>query len=148
VLEACQLRYRPILMTSAAFIFGVLPLAAAQGAGAEIRQAIGVAVLGGMLGVTFFGILFTPVWFIVVDRLAQWGGGQSRVVRWLSELLWWGSGVGLLRWVVRQGYRWLVLVGQAWRRRLAGVASLFGKRPLSGKQPSGPTSSAPPASTS
>ena len=69
ILDACKLRYRPILMTSVAFMLGVLPLALARGAGSEMRQAIGVAVLGGMLGVTAFGIFLTPVFFAVVDRL-------------------------------------------------------------------------------
>src|SRR5207302_6444066 len=66
VLDACKLRFRPIMMTSVAFMLGVLPLAVARGAGAEMRQAIGVAVLGGMLGVTLFGIVLTPVFFAVV----------------------------------------------------------------------------------
>jgi multidrug efflux pump len=69
VLEACQLRFRPIMMTSVAFMLGVLPLAVATGAGAEMRQALGVAVLGGMIGVTAFGIILTPVFFALVDRL-------------------------------------------------------------------------------
>jgi len=71
VLEACALRFRPILMTSVAFILGVLPLALASGAGAEMRQALGIAVLGGMVGVTVFGIFLTPVFFAVVDRLTH-----------------------------------------------------------------------------
>jgi len=71
ILDACKLRYRPILMTSVAFMLGVLPLAIARGAGSEMRQAIGVAVLGGMLGVTVFGIFLTPVFFAIVDRLKQ-----------------------------------------------------------------------------
>jgi len=69
ILEACKLRYRPIMMTSVAFMLGVMPLAFARGAGSEMRQAIGVAVLGGMLGVTVFGIFLTPVFFAIVDRL-------------------------------------------------------------------------------
>ena len=64
-----ELRYRPIMMTSVAFMLGVLPLALARGAGSEMRQAIGVAVLGGMMGVTVFGIFLTPVFFAIVDRL-------------------------------------------------------------------------------
>jgi multidrug efflux pump len=68
VLEACKLRFRPIMMTSVAFMLGVLPLAVATGAGAEMRQALGVAVLGGMLGVTAFGVFLTPVFFAFVDR--------------------------------------------------------------------------------
>jgi hydrophobe/amphiphile efflux-1 (HAE1) family protein len=67
-LEASRLRLRPILMTSFAFIFGVLPLVVAQGAGAEMRQALGLAVFGGMLGVTLFGIFLTPVFFYVIRR--------------------------------------------------------------------------------
>jgi multidrug efflux pump len=62
-LEASRLRLRPILMTSPAFIFGVVPLVAAQGAGAEMRRALGVAVFSGMSGVTLFGIFLTPVFF-------------------------------------------------------------------------------------
>jgi multidrug efflux pump len=71
ILDACKLRYRPIMMTSVAFMLGVLPLAVARGAGGEMRQAIGVAVLGGMLGVTLFGIVLTPVFFAVVDRATR-----------------------------------------------------------------------------
>jgi multidrug efflux pump subunit AcrB len=71
ILDACKLRYRPIMMTSVAFMLGVLPLAVARGAGGEMRQAIGVAVLGGMLGVTLFGIVLTPVFFAVVDRVTH-----------------------------------------------------------------------------
>jgi hydrophobic/amphiphilic exporter-1 (mainly G- bacteria), HAE1 family len=64
--EASFLRLRPILMTALAFIFGVLPLAIAEGPGAEMRQALGTAVLFGMLGVTFFGLLLTPVFFVIL----------------------------------------------------------------------------------
>jgi multidrug efflux pump len=64
--EACRVRLRPILMTSFAFILGVVPLVAASGAGAEMRQALGIAVLSGMLGVTLFGLLLTPVFFYVI----------------------------------------------------------------------------------
>ena len=68
VLEACRLRLRPILMTSLAFIMGVAPLVFAQGAGAEMRHAMGVAVFAGMLGVTFFGLVLTPVFYLLVRR--------------------------------------------------------------------------------
>lgn len=71
ILEACQLRLRPILMTSFAFILGVVPLVFATGAGAEMRRALGTAVFSGMLGVTLFGIFLTPVFFLVIDRAAQ-----------------------------------------------------------------------------
>jgi len=66
VLEACRLRLRPILMTSFAFIMGVVPLVLSSGAGAEMRHAMGVAVFSGMLGVTFFGLLLTPVFFVLI----------------------------------------------------------------------------------
>lgn len=69
-IEACRLRLRPILMTSMAFILGVLPLVLARGAGAEMRQALGTAVFYGMLGVTIFGLLFTPVFYVVLRRFA------------------------------------------------------------------------------
>jgi len=68
--EASRLRLRPILMTSFAFIMGVLPLVLSAGAGAEMRQAIGVAVFSGMLGVTFFGLILTPVFYVLVRRLS------------------------------------------------------------------------------
>jgi multidrug efflux pump subunit AcrB len=67
--EACRLRLRPILMTSFAFIFGVVPLAIGEGAGSEMRQALGTAVFFGMLGVTAFGLIFTPVFYVVVRGL-------------------------------------------------------------------------------
>jgi multidrug efflux pump len=71
VMEACRLRLRPILMTSLAFTMGVVPLVLSSGAGSEMRQAIGVAVFFGMLGVTFFGLLLTPVFYVVVRRLVE-----------------------------------------------------------------------------
>jgi multidrug efflux pump len=67
--EAAQVRLRPILMTSFAFILGVLPLVVATGAGAEMRRTLGTAVFSGMLGVTLFGIFLTPVFFYVVRGL-------------------------------------------------------------------------------
>ena len=70
-LEACRLRLRPILMTSFAFILGVVPLVIATGAGAEMRRALGLAVFSGMLGVTLFGIFLTPVFFYVIRRFSR-----------------------------------------------------------------------------
>jgi multidrug efflux pump subunit AcrB len=69
--NAAHTRLRPILMTSFAFIFGVAPLAFASGAGAEMRQALGIAVFFGMLGVTFFGLVFTPTFYVVFRALAD-----------------------------------------------------------------------------
>ena len=66
--QAARTRLRPILMTSLAFILGVVPLVIATGAGAELRQALGTAVFFGMLGVTPFGLLFTPVFYVFVRR--------------------------------------------------------------------------------
>jgi len=68
-IEACRLRLRPILMTSFAFIAGVIPLVLASGAGAEVRYVMGVTVVAGMLGVTFFGLFFTPVFYVVLRRM-------------------------------------------------------------------------------
>ena len=73
--EASKLRLRPILMTSFAFILGVVPLMVAKGAGAEMRVALGVAVFSGMLGVTVFGIFFTPVFYVVI----RWFAGRTAV---------------------------------------------------------------------
>ena len=68
-IESSRLRLRPILMTSFAFIMGVFPLVISQGAGAEMRQAIGISVFCGMLGVTFFGLIFTPVFYVLLRNL-------------------------------------------------------------------------------
>ena len=86
-LEACRLRLRPILMTSFAFILGVVPLVRATGAGAEMRYALGVAVFSGMLGVTFFGIFLTPVFFSVIDWVGSTPAFHSRAARLAGRLL-------------------------------------------------------------
>jgi multidrug efflux pump subunit AcrB len=74
--EAARLRLRPILMTSFAFIFGVAPLVWAVGAGAELRQTLGTAVFFGMIGVTLFGLIFTPAFYVVCRWIA--GLGRNR----------------------------------------------------------------------
>ncbi len=74
VLEAARLRLRPILMTSFAFVMGVVPLVLAHGAGAEVRHSMGITVFAGMIGVTGFGLLLTPVFYVLMRRL----GGSSR----------------------------------------------------------------------
>ncbi len=79
-IEAAKLRLRPILMTSFAFILGVVPLVTATGAGAEMRKALGVAVFSGMLGVTIFGLLFTPVFYVLSRKLAAVGSKKRKVV--------------------------------------------------------------------
>ncbi|HZO23104.1 MAG TPA: multidrug efflux RND transporter permease subunit [Steroidobacteraceae bacterium] len=77
VLEAAHLRLRPILMTSIAFIMGVVPLVLAQGAGAEVRHSMGVTVFAGMIGVTLFGLLLTPVFYVLVRRLTSKSGAYA-----------------------------------------------------------------------
>ena len=71
--EAARLRLRPILMTSLAFILGVVPLVWATGAGAELRQVLGTTVFSGMIGVTIFGLIFTPAFYVV----SRWLSGSS-----------------------------------------------------------------------
>ena len=82
VVEACRLRLRPILMTAFAFILGVVPLVIATGPGAEMRQALGTAVFSGMLGVTFFGLVLTPVFYVsirgCVEMLTSRRGAQAK----------------------------------------------------------------------
>ena len=86
-LEAARIRLRPILMTSFAFIMGVIPLVVSTGAGAEIRRAMGIAVFAGMLGVTFFGLALTPVFYVLVRGVGLRERGQNerrhpRASRW------------------------------------------------------------------
>ena len=76
-MHAARTRLRPILMTSFSFILGVAPLAVAAGAGAEMRQSLGTAVLFGMLGVTGFGLLFTPAFYTFVRSLGRRGGERT-----------------------------------------------------------------------
>ena len=76
-LQACALRLRPIIMTSFAFILGVVPLLLAEGAGAEMRRTLGTAVFSGMLGVTFCGIFLTPVFFYVIEMFNDWRTGTT-----------------------------------------------------------------------
>ena len=95
-----RLRLRPILMTSFAFILGVVPLVIAAGAGAEMRRSLGTAVFSGMLGVTLFGIFLTPVFFYVIQGLERDAAVRGRGVRGGSaRRCWagcWGSAIGFL----------------------------------------------------
>jgi multidrug efflux pump len=84
---ACRLRLRPILMTSLAFILGVWPLVVAHGAGSEMRQALGLAVFAGMLGVTIFGIFLTPVFFYVIQGFGDLAVMKSPLARRLGFAL-------------------------------------------------------------
>jgi multidrug efflux pump len=85
VLEACRLRLRPILMTSIAFVAGVVPLVLSTGAGAEMRHAMGVAVFSGMLGVTFFGLLLTPVFYLVIRAIVEGRRPKSEAIAHPAE---------------------------------------------------------------
>jgi multidrug efflux pump len=77
-LEACRLRLRPIVMTSVAFIAGVIPLVASRGAGSEVRSAMGITVFAGMLGVTVFGLLLTPVFYVALRKLVLRRDGRTQ----------------------------------------------------------------------
>jgi multidrug efflux pump len=109
-MEACRLRLRPILMTSLAFILGVVPLVLASGAGAEMRRSLGTAVFSGMLGVTVFGIFLTPVFFYVIEGMVAMRLFQTLTTRWagsaaLGLLL--GLGAGYL-------FEWVGVVHRPW----------------------------------
>ncbi|MCC6417445.1 MAG: efflux RND transporter permease subunit, partial [Gemmataceae bacterium] len=120
-LAACQLRLRPILMTSFAFILGAVPLLLATGAGAEMRKRLGTAVFSGMLGVTLFGIFLTPVFFYVIEWFSDARGFSSgRAGRF-------GRGVATL------GVPWLL--GRLRRPTVVPVASANGHaaRPTNGQ---------------
>ncbi len=98
-LEACRLRLRPILMTSFAFIIGVVPLMVASGAGAEMRRSLGIAVFSGMVGVTLFGVFLTPVFFSVIQGLSETRLFSARTTRWVGSTLaggLLGGGIGYL----------------------------------------------------
>jgi len=77
---ASKLRLRPIMMTSFAFILGVVPLMLAEGAGAEMRQTLGTSVFAGMLGVTFFGIFLTPIFYLVLQTFSEWWSPHAHAV--------------------------------------------------------------------
>jgi multidrug efflux pump len=113
--DASRLRLRPILMTSFAFIFGVIPLMLASGAGAEMRRSLGIAVFSGMLGVTMFGIFLTPVFFYVIQGLGESALLTARVTRWIGSTtaaaLLGGTGAFLISELVAFDPRGPVLIG-------------------------------------
>jgi multidrug efflux pump len=111
-LEACQLRLRPILMTSFAFILGVVPLLVSTGAGAEMRRTLGTAVFSGMLGVTLFGIFLTPVFFYVIQGFAELPLFSSARAQQI------GQAVLLTVGILTLGLYWLLpaLAGRYFRR--------------------------------
>jgi multidrug efflux pump len=120
--EASRLRLRPILMTSFAFILGVVPLVVATGAGAEMRRSLGTAVFSGMLGVTLFGIFLTPVFFYVIQGLGemrQFASGAARRIG--SPLLGGLSGFAVGFLVAR-----LTHLRPVWEVAIGATAAIFG----------------------
>jgi multidrug efflux pump len=116
--DAARLRLRPILMTSFAFILGVLPLCMASGAGAEMRRSLGSAVFSGMLGVTVFGIFLTPVFFYIIQGIGETRIFSGALVQWiiscvLGSLFGAGIAYALLRLGVLAGFPrfWAVTLG-------------------------------------
>jgi multidrug efflux pump len=125
-LEACELRLRPIIMTSFAFILGVAPLVFARGAGAEMRQALGIAVFSGMLGVTFFGIFLTPVFFYVIDHAEGWS--PFRLASWqqIGVTLADFATLGFARRGLRIAWTWTATLA---RSGVSLAQRLFARRP-------------------
>jgi multidrug efflux pump len=116
-LESCRLRLRPILMTSFAFIIGVIPLALASGAGAEMRRSLGIAVFSGMVGVTLFGIFLTPIFYSVISNLSETPLFAATLTRWIGSSIvsgLAGSAIGyLLAHVGVANFSWAVSFGGA-----------------------------------
>ena len=79
--EACLLRFRPIMMTTFAALFGGLPIAIGQGAGSELRRPLGIAMVGGLLVSQWLTLYTTPVIYLYLDRLSRWLGGARRASR-------------------------------------------------------------------
>ena len=101
-LHACELRLRPIMMTSFAFILGVVPLVFADGAGAEMRRTLGTAVFSGMLGVTLFGVLLTPVFFYVIDRISGAKFFSTGIVAGINQAILRILSLRILRQLIRE----------------------------------------------
>ncbi len=119
--EASRLRLRPIVMTSLAFILGVVPLVIAKGAGAEMRESLGTAVFSGMLGVTLFGIFLTPVFFYVIQGYSESPWISGRMTRRLALVLL-GAAAGSAAgwWLAEHG-----LVPFPWGPIVGGIAGLL-----------------------
>jgi multidrug efflux pump len=120
--EACRLRLRPILMTSFAFIIGVIPLAVAAGAGAEMRRSLGIAVFSGMLGVTLFGIFLTPVFFSVIQGLTGTRLLATAAVRWTGSTVLSGLAGLLIGYLLAQ----LGVFRLSWALEVCGSAGCLG----------------------
>jgi multidrug efflux pump len=131
-LEACRLRLRPILMTSFAFILGVVPLVIASGAGAEMRRSLGTAVFSGMLGVTLFGIFLTPIFFYVIQWLVETRLFAAAATQWAGSALMGallGGAIGFLLARVGVGrLPWAALIGVGAGAVLALLIPVFWRR--------------------
>jgi multidrug efflux pump len=122
-LEACRLRLRPIIMTSLAFVLGVVPLMISHGAGFEMRRTLGTAVFSGMLGVTLFGIFLTPVFFFTIDSLGETRLFASRFAQTVNDV-----SLGVLH-ALRPGRAWARVTARIRRPVLPSEESLA---PLNG----------------
>jgi multidrug efflux pump len=131
-LAACRLRLRPIVMTSFAFILGVVPLLLSHGAGAEMRRTLGNAVFSGMLGVTLFGIFLTPVFFITIDWL---GGARVFAAGAVRQAGAWALAALSLR-PLRQAVRPLLRPSANGHRQGPGGSEVHGPRPVGREQAS------------
>jgi hypothetical protein len=118
-LEACRLRLRPIVMTSLAFILGVLPLILSRGAGAEMRHTLGTAVFGGMIGVTIFGLMLTPVFFFAIDQMGKSHVFATAFARKLNRASLSVLTLQPFRWTVRAGWHRLTSAGRVRRLELS-----------------------------
>jgi multidrug efflux pump len=142
-LAACGLRLRPIVMTSLAFILGVIPLLVSHGAGAEMRRTLGTTVFSGMIGVTAFGVLLTPVFFVLIDWLASLSIFRSRAARWISSVLLGILALGyvrrLARWAIarRPRPRWLPSATRNGQVAASDVPSSNGHAPAGEPEPVG-----------
>jgi multidrug efflux pump len=137
-LEACKLRLRPIVMTSLAFILGVLPLIISRGAGAEMRHTLGTAVFSGMLGVTLFGLLLTPVFFYSIDWLTESHVFASAFMQRVNRVSLAVLTLQPLRWTARAG--WHKLTAPRGTRRLPAARPTVERidpeaPPVNGKAP-------------
>jgi multidrug efflux pump len=161
--EASHLRLRPILMTSFAFVFGVVPLVLARGAGAEMRQALGISVFSGMLGVTLFGVFLTPLFFYCIEWLGERRAFRGAVRRRIASALFgqsaglavgwlvWKAGFPHLRWALTGGFLLGALVTAfiyhghgLLRRRRPASEELETRDDIAGREPGGKASTQPP----